>query len=66
MHLSNVHFVLNMTSLHCLTLLGARDCPNFTSLSKEAIERSGGGKEGMGGRREVVKAKNLAENKVHV
>ena len=38
---------------------------HFSALSKEAIERRGG-KEGMEGRREVVKAKNLAENKVHV
>ena len=52
-------------SLHCLTLLGARVCP-LNSLSVEAIERRGGGKEGMEGRREAVKAKILAENKVHV
>ena len=40
---------------------------HFHSLSEEAIERSGGGgKEGMEGRREVAKAKKLAENKVHV
>ena len=37
---------------------------HFNSLSKEAIERRGG-KEGMEGRCEVVKAKDLAENKVH-
>ena len=35
------------------------------SLSKEAIERRGA-KEDMEGRGEVVKATNLAENKVHV
>ena len=39
---------------------------HFNSLSEEAIERRGGGEDGMEGRREVVKAKNLAENKVHV
>ena len=38
---------------------------HFNSLSVEAMERRGG-KERMEGRREVVKAKNLAENKVHV
>ena len=38
---------------------------HFNSLSVEAIERRGG-KEGMEGRHEAVKAKNLAENKVHV
>ena len=55
-----------MKSLHCLTLLGLA-IAHFNSLSKEAIQRRGGGaKEGMEGRREVVKAKNLAENKVHV
>ena len=32
----------------------------------EAIERRRGGKEGIEGRHAVVKAKNLAENKVHV
>ena len=37
----------------------------FNSLSVEAIERRGG-EEGMEGRREVVKAKILTENKVHV
>ena len=37
----------------------------FNSLRVEAIERSGG-KEGMEGRREAVKVKILAENKVHV
>ena len=49
-----------MTSLHCLTLLGARDCPLERSLSKEAVERRGA-KEGMEARREVVEAKNLPE-----
>ena len=40
---------------------------HFNSLSAEAIERRGRGKEGMEGRREAVKAtKSLAENKVHV
>ena len=38
---------------------------HFNSLSKEGIERRGG-KEAMEGRREVAKAKNLGENKVHV
>ena len=40
--------------------------PTLNSLSVKAIERGGGAKEGMEGRHEVVKAKNLAENKVHV
>ena len=38
---------------------------HFNSLSVEAIERRGL-KEGIEGRREAVKAKILAENKVHV
>ena len=39
---------------------------HFNSLSVEAIERMGGGKKASKGGREVVKAKDLAENKVHV
>ena len=37
---------------------------HFNSLSVEAIERRGERRHGR--EREVVKAKNLAENKVHV
>ena len=39
---------------------------HFASRSVEAIERRVGEERGMEGRREVVKAKNLAENEVHV
>ena len=39
---------------------------HFNSLSVEAIGGGGGGEEGMEGRREAVKAKILAENKVDV
>ena len=38
---------------------------HFDSLSAEGIGRMGG-EEGMEVRREVIKGKNLAENKVHV
>ena len=39
---------------------------HFNSLSMEAMEGGAGVKEGMEGRNETVKAKILAENKVHV
>ena len=63
MHISNVHFVLRDIS----TLLD----PSWglwlaTFIHLVRMPYTGGGKEGMEGRREVVKAKNLAENKVHV
>ena len=42
----------------------AQSCAHLNSLSVEAIERRG--EEGIEGRREAVRAKILAENKVHV
>ena len=54
-----------MISLHCLTLLGASDCP-LNSFSKEAIERRGGGKKVWKGGVRRLRPQILAENKVHV
>ena len=64
MHLSNAHFVLRDIS--------ALINPSWGSWFPTLIHfvwkqwRGGGGKKGMEGRREAVKAKILAENKVHV
>ena len=63
MHLSNVHFVLRAISALLDPSVGLV-IAHFNSRSVEAIER--GGEEGMEGRREAVKGKILAENKVHV
>ena len=64
MHLSNAHFVLRDISALLDPSWGVV-IAHFQSLSVEAIERRRG-KEGMGGRSEAVKAKILANNKVHI
>ena len=64
MHLSNVHFVLRDISALLDPSWGSQ-MPTFIHLVWKQ-RRGGGGNEGVEGRREVVKAQNLAENKVHV
>ena len=63
-HLSNVHFVLR--DISALLDPSRGSClPTLIHLVWKQWREEGGG-EGMEGRHEVVKAKNLAENEVHV
>ena len=65
-HISNVHFVLRDIFALLEPSWGSRLPTLIHLVWNQYGGLGGGGEEGVEGGLEVVKAKNLAENKVHV